>query len=286
MIVFNRTPRKPGFRPFLISVLFGSLACFAPEAGAQQTVGVVTALKGAAQLTRAGSQSGLRFKDGLVLRDTVDTREQSLVRILFGGKSTLTVRELSRLEVREESLPTGATRTTHTLSSGGALVHVVRQLLRPGDEVQIQTPNGVAAVRGTTIFVRYTPASSEATFTVLSGSAVITAPGLAPVTVTAGFSLSIVGTAATGFRADLVQITQAQAEAILTESEVRPALQQQAGRVETVKQLAEGAAKEQLSVSLLPCAQCQGKPAPAGAAAAIVANVPVVVKLRPLEQSP
>ncbi len=117
----------------------------------QQSVGVVTALKGKAQLTRAATQTALRFKDDLNLRDLIDTQERSLARVLFGGKSTVTVRELSRLEVREELLPGGATRTIHDLSSGSILVNVARSLMRRGDEVQIRTPNAVAAVRGSTI---------------------------------------------------------------------------------------------------------------------------------------
>jgi hypothetical protein len=115
---------------------------------AQGPVGVVTALQGTARLTRptAPVPVDLRFKDGLAIRDVVDTAEQSLVRILFGGKSTVTVKELSRLKVREERLPTGATLSVHELSSGSILVNVARQLLRPGDEVQI--PHAKCCSRG------------------------------------------------------------------------------------------------------------------------------------------
>ncbi len=63
-------------------------------ASAQQAVGVVTALKGKAQLTRATTKTALSFKDNLILRDVIDTQEKSLTRVLFGGKSTVTVREL------------------------------------------------------------------------------------------------------------------------------------------------------------------------------------------------
>ncbi len=79
---------------FAFSLIFTGLAL------AQQAVGVVTALKGEAQLSRAATQSPLRFKDDLILRDLIDTQEKSLARVLFGGKSTVTVRELSSLEVR------------------------------------------------------------------------------------------------------------------------------------------------------------------------------------------
>jgi hypothetical protein len=65
----------------------------------------------------------LRFKEGLLIGDIADTQAKPLVRILFGGKSTVT--ELSRLEVREETLPMGA-----ELSRGAMLVAVVPQSWR------------------------------------------------------------------------------------------------------------------------------------------------------------
>ncbi len=89
--------------------------------------------KGKAQLTRAATQTALRFKDDLNLRDLIDTQERSLARVLFGGKSTVTVLELSRLEVCEELLPGGDTRSVHDLSSGSILVNVARSLMRRGD---------------------------------------------------------------------------------------------------------------------------------------------------------
>jgi hypothetical protein len=146
------------------------------QALAQGPVGVGTALQGTARLTcpTAPGPVDLRFRDGLAVRDVVDTAEKSLARFLFGGKSTVTVKELSRLEVREESLPTGGTLSVHELSSGSILVNVARQLLRPGDEVHIRTPNAVAAVRGTTISANCNTPSQRCIFTVLAGSALIT----------------------------------------------------------------------------------------------------------------
>lgn len=137
----------------------------------QQPAGVVTALQGKAQLSRPAAPGpvALRFKDGVLIRDTIDTQEKSVVRVLFGGKSTVTLRELSRLEVREELLPTGATRSTMELSSGAMLVNVAKQLMGPGDEVVIRTPNAVAAVRGTVVFFQYFQALGQTVMTVLSG---------------------------------------------------------------------------------------------------------------------
>jgi hypothetical protein len=141
----------------------------------QQPAGVVTAVQGQAQLTRQAQPAPLRMKDGVLIRDVIDTREKSSARMLFGGKATVTVRELSRFEVREETLPGGATRSTVQLNSGAILVNVARQLMKPGDEVIINTNNAVAAVRGSMVYVESLEAS-RSSFAQLSGEAVLGCP--------------------------------------------------------------------------------------------------------------
>ncbi|MGH8065362.1 MAG: FecR domain-containing protein [Candidatus Entotheonellia bacterium] len=203
---------------------------------AQGPVGVVTALQGTARLTRptAPVPVDLRFKDGLAIRDVVDTAEQSLVRILFGGKSTVTVKELSRLEVREERLPAGATLSVHELSSGSILVNVARQLLRPGDEVQIRTPNAVAAVRGTTISANCNTVRHHCMFTVLSGSALITPLRGTTLTLTPHTAVTVRGTPATGVRAEPIQtVTQEQASQLAQQFDVKPAVKAAVGQQQT-----------------------------------------------------
>jgi len=143
-------PRLSPIRDAVLTLLLIPTLLYAQ----QQSSGVVTAVQGQAQLTRSttAAPSALRVKDGVVIRDVIETREKSLARILFGGKATVTVRELSRFEVREETLPGGGTRATIELNSGAILVNVARQLMGPRDEVHIRTPNALAAVRGSAIF--------------------------------------------------------------------------------------------------------------------------------------
>jgi hypothetical protein len=203
---------------------------------AQGPVGVVTALQGTARLTRptAPAPVDLRFKDGLAIRDVVDTAERSLVRILFGGKSTVTVKELSRLEVREERLPTGGTLSVHELSSGSILVNVARQLLRPGDEVQIRTPNAVAAVRGTTISANCHTGRHLCVFTVLAGNALITPLRGTTLTLTPHTAVTVRGTSATGVRAEPIQtVTQDQASQVTQQFDVKPAVKAAVGQQQT-----------------------------------------------------
>lgn len=112
-------------------------------------VGVVTSLTGKADLKRPQApQVPLKLRDNLYVRDVVDTHEKSLARILLMGKSSVTVRELSRFEVREETRPDGTQRALIDLATGRIRVMVAQRLMKPGDEVQIRIPNAVASVRG------------------------------------------------------------------------------------------------------------------------------------------
>ena len=211
----------------------------------QQPAGVVTGLQGQAQLSRpAATPTPLRFRDGVVIRDVVDTREKSLARILFGGRSTVTVRELSRLEVREELLPGGARRDVHDLSSGAVLVNVARQLMRPGDEVVIRTPNAVAAVRGSTVFGSYNPVTNLSFFAFLSGSGLVTPQGLPPVTLnanTANNGANVSG-AGPGVQVNIVNVPPAQTNQILAESQVAKAVKEEANKAENIQAAAKEAA--------------------------------------------
>jgi hypothetical protein len=209
----------------------------------QQPAGVVTGVQGQAQLTRpAVAPASLKFKDGVVIRDIVDTREKSLARILFGGRSTVTVRELSRLEVREELLPTGARRDVHDLSSGAILVHVARQLMKPGDEVQIRTPNAVAAVRGSTVFAVFNAVLNQSFFAFLSGTGIITPQGLPTVTLTANTQNNGANVSGTGanVQVNIVNVPVGQVNQILAESQVGKAVKEEASKEQTL----QGAVKE------------------------------------------
>ena len=130
----------------------------APDSGVSghngaRGVGVVTTLAGTATVARATlpSPQPLRFKDDVFVRDRISTAEKSIVRVLLGGKALVTVRELSALTITEE---TG--RSTVDLASGKIAMGVVRRRMRPGEVIEIRTPNAIAAVRGTVLVVELT----------------------------------------------------------------------------------------------------------------------------------
>jgi hypothetical protein len=92
------------------------------------------------------------MRDEIFVRDRIQTQERSLVRVLLGGKALVTVRELSVLTVTED-----AGRVTVELQSGKIGVAVVKARMRPGEIIEIRTPNATAAVRGTVFVVDVDP---------------------------------------------------------------------------------------------------------------------------------
>ena len=97
---------------------------------AQPSQGVVTMLSGQATLTRLAPvpPQPLRFKDDLFEYDRVNTGERSLVRVLLGGKTLVTVRELSVFTVAEETRA-----QTVRLTWGKLAVSVAHSRMRPGE---------------------------------------------------------------------------------------------------------------------------------------------------------
>src|SRR3972149_3039514 len=240
--------KRQSFWPTAIFLLLGlttHLSLYDLAIAQQQSAGVVTGIQGQAQLTRpAVAPSALKFKDGVVIRDVVDTREKSLARILFGGKSTVTVRELSRLEVREELLPGGARRDVHDLSSGAVLVNVARQLMRPGDEGVIKNPNAVAAIRGSPVFGAYNAITQASFFAILSGFGLMTPVGLQPITVTANTQnngANVSGSGA-GVQANTINVPVGQLNQILAESNVGKVIKEEAKNIQAAVKEAAGLA--------------------------------------------
>jgi hypothetical protein len=123
-------------------------------ADAASGAGVVTQLTGQATVARGTLPQllALGLRDDVFLRDEIRTQERSVVHVLMGGKALLTVRELSVLRVTED---TG--RVTVELQSGKIGLAVVRQRMKPGELIEIRTPNAVAAVRGTVLVTEIVP---------------------------------------------------------------------------------------------------------------------------------
>ena len=147
----------------------GSLGLSFPAlVSAQERVGVVTNVEGTAMVARLTTPEpqALQFKDDVFLRDRITTGERSFVRVLLGGKATVTARERSVLTITE--VPGVA--TVH-LDEGRISVAVSKALMKPGESIEIKTPNAITAIRGTVVVAEVirTERDVQSTITLLRG---------------------------------------------------------------------------------------------------------------------
>ncbi len=123
--------------------------------------GVVTTLEGNVTATRAAAPLepvALKFKDDVLLQDRITTGEQSLARLLLGGKAVVTVRERSILTIAE-----APGRSTIEIESGKFALVVARERMRTGEVIEIRTPNAIAGVRGTVVITEVASVPSATT---------------------------------------------------------------------------------------------------------------------------
>ena len=137
----------------------------ADTAGAQsKKAGDVTTLQGTANVQHVSTTTGqppqllpLKFKDPVYVMDRITTGDQSLARILLEGKAVVTVREHSSLTITD----TGNTATVD-VASGKIALAVAKDRMKPGDVINVKTPNAVAGVRGTVLITEVVQATAAA----------------------------------------------------------------------------------------------------------------------------
>lgn len=132
----------------LSMVAVSHLVAPAPAAAQLAKAGVVTTLQGTASVARAGlpQPAPLKFKDEIFVQDRITTGDNSIARILLGGKAIVTVRERSSLIITE--VPG---TSTIQLGVGKVAVAAVKERMKPGESIEIRTPNAVAGIRGTVV---------------------------------------------------------------------------------------------------------------------------------------
>src|SRR5438105_223005 len=149
------------------AVLASAIATLATAsfATAQERAGVVTTLEGKVTVVRASSPelTPLKFRDAVFVRDRIATGKESFARVLLGGRAVVTIREFSAVTITE--VPGVA---TVDVGSGRVAVAVARERMRPGDLVEVRTPNAVAGIRGTVIVAEVFD-SRHSVITVLKG---------------------------------------------------------------------------------------------------------------------
>src|SRR5262245_9542936 len=194
--------------------------------------GVVTSLQGQAVVARPVIQQPLplKFKDDVFVRARVETREDWLVRILLGGKALGTVRELSPFTVTEEP-----NRAILDLRGGKAAIGVAPSLLRPGESIEVRTPNAVAGIRGSLLVITVAQVGNDfrPTFQALEASK--------PMTVTpldaSGVTIQLGGNQSVGVSGSGAQI------------QVGPVITMTPAQVDAAAKTAEGPRPRELAVT-------------------------------------
>jgi hypothetical protein len=183
-----------------------TLGMAATAAAQVPAAGEVGRVEGTAAVARGATPQPvpLKNRDDLLLRDLVTTGQQSKALLFLGQKgrpkATVTMREQSALRITE--VPGVA---TVDMTDGLLKLSVIKDRMKPGDRVDVKTPNAITAVRGTTIVVEVltSPSGPTTRLTVLNGFVDITpidpltgVPRGAPVRVNDLQQTSVTGTGA------------------------------------------------------------------------------------------
>src|SRR5213593_4523346 len=151
----------PTFRLSTLPLVVAALGLVTPVAAFAQLTkaGVVTTLQGTATVTRAALTQPLplKFRDDVFVQDRVVTGDDSVARILLGGKAIVTVRERSSLTIAESP---GV--STVNIGDGRAAIAVLKERMKPGETIEIRTPNAIAGIRGTIVVVEVDRVSAQA----------------------------------------------------------------------------------------------------------------------------
>jgi hypothetical protein len=117
-------------------------------------IGVVTGVRGEATLRRdpQPQPQAVKFKDDLFWLDTLNTGADSRLRLFILEKSVITMKEHSRLQLREEAASATQPKKKNiaNLISGATRAVVEKEALKDTD-YEIRTSRAIAGIRGSDI---------------------------------------------------------------------------------------------------------------------------------------
>jgi FecR-like protein len=143
----------------LATAILVALSALTPVVASAQAsrAGIVTTLEGSVTVTRVSiAPQPLKFKDDVFVNDKITAGPRSLARMLLDGKAVVTVREQSTLTITE--MPG---KVTIDLHDGKIALAVAREKMKPGESIELRTPNAVAGVRGTVVVAEVKRASAQ-----------------------------------------------------------------------------------------------------------------------------
>jgi FecR protein len=125
-----------------------------------QPIGAIAALIGEGAITHAMDTQRVSAKvsDDVYARDRIETGERSVIRVLMGGRITVTIRERSIVTITDDPM-----RSRVDLQGGKLALKVHDGGLRPGEVAELLTPNAVTGIRGSLVVAAVSGADSDVT---------------------------------------------------------------------------------------------------------------------------
>jgi len=127
-----------------LAVLVFAFLAFAGATYAAEDVGAVVGLRGNAVIERETKVIEAKLKDGIQLKDSVETREKAKAKMLFIDDSVLTMGEKSKVVIKEFIYSKDQRGRSIFNLIDGKMRSVVGK-----SEFEVHTPTVVAAARGT-----------------------------------------------------------------------------------------------------------------------------------------
>jgi TonB family protein len=115
-----------------------------PDLARAVRAGVVTSLEGNAIARRVSLPDPvpLKVNDDVFLQDTIATGDAARIEMRLGGKMDVVMRERSALTITERPL-----RSSLDLEAGQLTIHLQGERMRPGEAIDVRTPNAVVTLR-------------------------------------------------------------------------------------------------------------------------------------------
>jgi hypothetical protein len=130
---------------------------FAADTGNAKTVGRISAIEGEADLLSSDQSGSLRLKEGSVISegDTIRTKGPSKAEVTFSDKSVVRIGENSKLEISLYDIGDDGRRIDALLDLNRGKIRAVVSKSPAKDNFKIKTPNAVARIAGTDLFVSF-----------------------------------------------------------------------------------------------------------------------------------
>ena len=150
---------------FLIFII-SSTAAFAQDT--DMAVGVITAVQG--QVTVIDSAGTIDAVEGTLIKlgDTIETGEESGVKIVFDDDSLFSLGDNTSVVI-SEFIYTPQERKSISNITKGKMRAIIKGVQSTNSEIEITTPNGVAGIKGTTLYAN----ADQETFCLRTGEIIV-----------------------------------------------------------------------------------------------------------------